>query len=106
MTQLVLIDRGTQKGNNEIGDIVAMHEDDVELGDSYKHFKIIKQADTKKIVIKTFEKFHDLILSAEIELLFLSAYESQGVRYQVSGVGCQVSGKKNNKTETSIRPGH
>jgi hypothetical protein len=28
----------------------------------------------QKIVIKTFEKFHDRILSTEIELLFLSAY--------------------------------
>jgi hypothetical protein len=41
----------------------------------------------QKIGIKTFEKFHDLILSAEIELLFLSAYESQGV-------GCQLSRRR------------
>lgn len=43
MAQIVSIDTGTKRNNNEIGDIVAVHEDDVDLGGGgYSTFKIIQ----------------------------------------------------------------
>lgn len=43
MAQIVVIDTGSKRVNNEIGDIVAIHEDDVELtGSGYVAFKIMR----------------------------------------------------------------
>lgn len=43
MAQMVCIDMGTKRANNEIGDIVAVHEDDVDLsGGGYSSFNIVQ----------------------------------------------------------------
>ena len=48
MAQIVLIDTGTKREVNNIGDIVSVHDDDVALGDSYQCFKIVKVPGTAK----------------------------------------------------------
>lgn len=43
MAQIVSIDIPTKRDNNEIGDIVALHEDDVDLsGGGYSAFRVIQ----------------------------------------------------------------
>jgi hypothetical protein len=46
MPQIVLIDTGTYKpGTNEVGDFVALHEDDVDLkGGAYASFRVLPVA--------------------------------------------------------------
>jgi len=42
MAKIVCIDTGTtRQGTADIGDVVSIHEDDVELGSGYDNFKII-----------------------------------------------------------------
>ena len=48
MAQIVLIDTGTKREVNNIGDIVSVHDDDVALGGSYQCFKIVKVPGTAK----------------------------------------------------------
>lgn len=46
MAQIVCIDTGTKRANNKLGDIVSIHEDDVDLsGGGYSTFKIIRVKD-------------------------------------------------------------
>lgn len=46
MAKIIMIDTGTKRNNNNIGDIVAIHDDDVELNDSYNTFKIVEISGT------------------------------------------------------------
>lgn len=56
MAKIVLISDGTKHDNNNIGDIVAIHDDDVELGLSYNSFKIVELSGTAEQVRVELEK--------------------------------------------------
>jgi len=57
MAQIVLIAEGTvRKGLAEIGDIVSVHDDDVELtGKGYEGFTIVKVPGTAKEILDRFQ---------------------------------------------------
>ena len=42
MARIVCIANGTKRDSNNLGDVVSIHDDDVELGPSYNAFKIIE----------------------------------------------------------------
>ena len=78
MAKIILIDNGTKRDNNNIGDIVGIHDDDVELtGAGYNNFKIVKIAGKAEDVKKELDKKIPEILKIDDKEYYLDSKEEQ-----------------------------
>lgn len=55
MVKIILIDDGTKRDNNNLGDVVSIH-DNMELGNGYNTFKIVEVSGTVEQIRAELEK--------------------------------------------------